>query len=89
MITQPRISLTLSFAFAIFCRCALADAYDPPAAYYLNATGTGATLKGQLHTIITTGDTSRTYDDLRSDLQITDADPNDQTKLRVVYNNGV
>ena len=33
-----------------------ADAYDPPTTYYIAATGTGATLKSQLHTIVTTGE---------------------------------
>ena len=70
-------------------RFAVADAYDPPAGYYSTATGTGATLKGQLHNIITTGDSYRSYDQLRTDLQITDADLVDPSKLRVVYNNGV
>lgn len=57
-------------------------------AYYSAATGFGLTLKSQLHNIID-GQTTRSYDQLRADLQITDADPNDPTKLRVVYNNGV
>jgi endonuclease I len=89
LIRQQRTTLALFLAVALIGRVALADAYDPPASYYTAATGTGAALKSQLHTIITTGDASRSYDDLRSDLQITDADPNDPSKLRVVYNNGI
>lgn len=89
MVRQRRFTLAIFFAAAILGRFVLADAYDPPANYYTNATGTGATLKTQLRTIITTGDTTRSYDDLRTDLQITDADPNNPSKLRVVYNNGV
>ncbi len=89
LIRQRQSTLALFFATAILGRFALADAYDPPTHYYDNATGSGSSLKTQLRTIITTGDTTRSYDDLRIDLQITDADPNDPSKLRVVYNNGV
>src|SRR3954447_16022302 len=89
LLRQRRTTLALFFLLALLGRFVIADAYDPPASYYNAAVGTGTTLKSQLHTIITTGDTSRTYDQLRSDLQVTDADPNDPTKIRVVYNNGV
>ena len=39
-------------------RYKLADANDPPPTYYSAATGTGATLKSQLDTIIKTGYTA-------------------------------
>jgi endonuclease I len=89
LIRQRRSTLALFLVAALLCRLAAADAYDPPASYYNTANGTGATLKSQLHTIISTGDTSRSYDDLRSDLQVTDAVVGDSSKIRVVYNNGV
>jgi hypothetical protein len=54
---------------------AIAQSYDPPANYYSTAIGTGSTLKSQLHDIISTGDTPISYDDARTALQVTDADP--------------
>ena len=44
------------FLIALLTACAgaAADAYDPPAGYYATATGTGATLKSNLHLIIST-----------------------------------
>jgi endonuclease I len=92
LIRQSR-RLCVFYCAAVFCgaifaeRSALADAYDPPAGYYSTATGTAATLKAQLNNIID-GHSTRTYDDLRSDLQVSDADPANPNKIRVVYNNG-
>jgi outer membrane protein assembly factor BamB len=62
-----------------------ADANDPPPTYYNAATGTGATLKSQLNTIIKTGYTALSYDSARSNLQITDADPNNPGHMLSVY----
>jgi endonuclease I len=95
-LSRQRLFTLASFLAGIcFARFSLAQ-YDPPAGYYTAATGTGATLKSQLNTIIKTGQISVPYTDsnpptydLRTELQITDADLNDPTKLRVVYNNGV
>lgn len=81
---------------SIFCRAllvvagstfgvALADTYDPPASYYNAATGTGATLKAQLHTIITNGFTPRSYDDLKLGLPIVDADPSNPANIILIY----
>lgn len=63
---------------------ALADSYDPPPIYYGTATGTGATLKSQLHNIIKNA-TPLSYDSARSNLQITDADPNAPGHMITVY----
>jgi endonuclease I len=71
---------------ALAGRWAVADAYDPPATYYKTAIGTGATLKSKLNEIID-GHTSRSYDSLRSDLQVTDVDPNDASRIVLIYNN--
>lgn len=65
-------------------RIAVADANDPPADYYSTATGTGAVLKQQLNDIID-DHTQFTYDDLRSILQVTDADPNNPGHILLVY----
>ncbi|MGD9636217.1 MAG: endonuclease [Pirellulales bacterium] len=67
------------------CRIASADAYDPPVNYYSAATGTGATLKSQLTTIMSTGHIQRTYGDFRFSSAIIDADPNVPGNLLTVY----
>ena len=69
---------------ALRCGYAWADAYDPPPTYYNTATGTGTTLKSQLHNIIK-GHTAMSYDAARSSLQITDADPNNPGHMLTVY----
>ncbi|BBO33678.1 endonuclease [Lacipirellula parvula] len=66
--------LAVVCALASLPRLATAQSYDPPANYYATATGTGATLKSQLHDIID-GHTVISYDGARSALQVTDADP--------------
>ena len=78
----------LVLTIGLIGRLALADAYDPPAGYYSPATETGATLKSQLHGIID-GHTERSYDQLRSDLQVTDVDPNNSSRIVLIYNNRV
>ena len=69
--------------------------YDPPADYYLTATGTGATLKANVHNIISkdywNGFLSslthkvHSYDDARTGLQITDVDPGNPANLILIY----
>ena len=51
---------------------------QPPAGYYNAATGTGYTLKTQLHNIIKTGHTARQYCQLWTDFQSTDKRPDDK-----------
>lgn len=58
--------------------------WDPPSSYYNSATGTGSTLKSQLHNIID-NHTQRSYDQLRQDLQVTDEDPNNPANILLVY----
>ncbi len=65
---------------------ASADAYDPPASYYSSATGTGATLKNQLTTIMSTGHIQRTYGDYRYAAALFEADPNHSGNILLVYN---
>ncbi|MBX3432975.1 MAG: endonuclease [Pirellulales bacterium] len=62
-----------------------ADAYDPSPTYYSTATGTGATLKNQLHDIID-GHTVRSYDAARQLLQDTDQDLTNPNLMVLVYN---
>ncbi len=58
--------------------------YDPPVNYYNNATGTGSTLKSQLHNIID-GHTVLSYNAARSNLQVTDRDPTDSDRIILIY----
>ncbi|NOZ40145.1 MAG: hypothetical protein GXP24_07960, partial [Planctomycetes bacterium] len=75
--------------FVVFCAAiptALAGPYDPPPTYYNSATGTGATLKNQLRSIMTSGQIPRSYGDFRYSAKITDADPNIPGNILLVYN---
>lgn len=60
------------------------SSYDPPAGYYISATGTGSTLKAQLNAIID-DHVVFTYDQARSALQVTDADPARPGHVLLVY----
>jgi endonuclease I len=61
--------------------------YAPPAGYYASAEGlTGAALKAQLATIMTTGFVPRTYGDLRYAAAILDADPDRPGNILLIYN---
>jgi endonuclease I len=86
LIRHRRFAAWLLWAAIVVCRSALADAWDPPAGYYNGATGTGATLKSQLNTIMTTGHIQRTYGNFRDSAAIHDADPNAPGKILLVYN---
>ena len=69
--------------------------YDPPADYYLTATGTGSTLKANLHNITakdywngflsSSTHKVRSYDDARTGLQITDVDPANPNNVILIY----
>jgi endonuclease I len=87
MLNRQRRSYYLTiFLLVVLCRdYARADAYDPPPTYYSAATGTGATLKSQLNTIIKTGFTSLSYNSADTNLQITDADPNAPGHMLTAY----
>lgn len=58
---------------------------QPPAGYYNAATGTGYTLKTQLHNIIKTGHTARQYCQLWNDFEVTDKRPDN--KVWDMYSN--
>jgi len=77
--------LAAGIALGLHSISARADVYDPPPLYYNAATGTGATLKSQLHTIISTGVVVRSYDNARDSLQILDEDPDNAANLILVY----
>lgn len=84
--TRLHVALgTVCLILLSLSRQAAGGAYDPPATYYNSATGTGATLKSQLNNIID-GHSTFSYNDLRSILQITDADPQNPGHMILVYN---
>jgi endonuclease I len=58
--------------------------YAPPANYYNTATGTGSTLRTNLHNIISSM-TQITYGDVRYAFPTTDADPNHSGNIYLVY----
>lgn len=62
------------------------DEFDPPASYYSGATGTGSTLHSQLTSAMSLGHIQRTYGDFRSSASIHDRDPNNPSKIILVYN---
>ncbi|WP_197530456.1 endonuclease [Bythopirellula polymerisocia] len=64
---------------------AIAAPYDPPTTYYNSATGTGATLKTQLRSIISTMD-GVSYGDARYSAPYTDTDPNNANNILLIYN---
>ncbi len=82
---QRRIAAILLCGVALAARLACGDAYDPPASYYNAATGTGATLKGQLLTIMSTGQIQRTYGDFRYSTALQDQDPNNPNNILLMY----
>ena len=63
-----------------------AQGQDAPSTYYESATGTGAALASQLHDIID-NHTVFNYDSARSNLQVTDADPNQPGHIILAYTN--
>ena len=73
------------FSQVLIAASAVAGPYDPPANYYLTATGTGSTLKQQLHDIID-AHLIQPYGNARSILQVLDEDPNDSDRMLLVYN---
>jgi len=60
------------------------SSYDPPAGYYASASGTGSLLKAQLNAIID-DHVVFTYDQARSALQVTDADPATPGRVLLIY----
>ncbi len=65
---------------------ATADQWDPPASYYNAATGTGATLKSQLTTVMTVGHIQRSYGDFRFSAALSDAHPTTPGSIFLCYN---
>ncbi len=81
--------LALSMAFVamitLLSTSLLQAQYDAPATYYNSATGTGATLKSQLQTIVSSM-TGVNYGNARYSAPITDVDPNNANNILLMYN---
>lgn len=91
MITsQRKISILVSCAgltaIALAGSAFAADQYDAPGSYYTGATGTGASLKSQLTSAMSSGHIQRSYGDFRNMSKIIDADPNITNNILLVYN---
>ena len=82
----------VAFGALLFCLAgstsvAMADdQYSPPASYYSAATGTGSTLKAQLTAAMSAGHIQRSYGDFRNSASIHDQDPNNPSRIILVYN---
>ena len=80
------ISALMLFGVLSTCARPAQAQFDPPAGYYNTATGTGATLKSQLETIMTNGQIQKTYGDFRFSSALYDTDPNNANNILLVYN---
>jgi endonuclease I len=86
LIRHRSISTGVLCLAILVARSGSSDEFDPPPGYYSSATGTGATLKSQLTTIMSTGHIQRTYGNFRDSAAITDADPNNPNNILLMYN---
>lgn len=77
---------TLLIVLSVGVAAAQTDPFAPPPGYYDGATGTGALLQTQLGAAMTAGHIERTYGDYRFSARFTDTDPNDPTRILLVYN---
>ena len=75
----------LLWAVSLSRQAVAAAPYDPPTTYYSTATGTGATLKTQLRTIVSSM-TNISYDNARFSAPYTDPDPNVNGNILLIYN---
>lgn len=91
-VVYQNMSLTLNWQnlaslFLLICfatRPAAAQVSDPLSGYYDSATGTGATLASQLHDVID-DHVFFNYNSARTNLQYTDADPNNPDHIILAY----
>lgn len=75
--------IVISFGF--YSLCAVADTWGPPAGYYDSISGSGAVLKSQLASVMSSGHIQRTYGDFRYSAVITDQDPEYLNNLFLCY----
>jgi endonuclease I len=69
---------------ALLAAATRGQSYEPPATYYATATGTGATLKTQLRTIISNM-SGVNYGDARFSAPYTDPNPNGSGQILLIY----
>jgi endonuclease I len=89
LIRQLRNAAIVLALAAFLAHSSRGDVYDPPASYYSGATGTGATLKGQLLTIMSTDHIQRTYGNFRDSAAISDAHPTLPGQIWLVYDRAI
>ncbi len=70
---------------SLLAATASAQNYDPAPGFYDNITGTGSSLVSQLETLMSTNHDQTTYGEVRFLLPSTDRDPNDSSKMLLVY----
>ncbi len=78
------LQVALVPAIAVRVAPCVAGPYDPPPTYYSSATGSGVTLKSQLHNIID-AHTVFSYSATRNILKVTDRDPSNPSRILLVY----
>jgi len=80
-----KVQLSIFTSLLLFCTPGLAQ-WDAPSNYYSNATGTGATLKSQLTSAMSSGHIQRRYGDFRFSAAIHDQDPSNSSRIILSYN---
>ncbi len=79
-----KLRLGIFITLLLNCTTALGQ-WDPPSSYYSNATGTGATLKSQLTSAMSSGHIQRTYGDFRFSAAVHDQDPANSSRIILAY----
>lgn len=82
---NARILAVCCFLFGLISSATVNGQWDPPVNFYSSATGTGSALQSQLRTIMTSGHIQRTYGDYRFSASISDRDPNNSSRILLVY----
>ena len=86
-IMTNKFSTTALLSAFFLTSTAFAVSYDAPTNYYNSATGTGATLKTQLRTIMTNGHDYNTYGELDDTFIVTDRYKNNPNQVWLIYDN--
>lgn len=77
---------TTAIAAVVLSAGAALGQWDAPAGYYSGVTGTGSLLKSQLTSAMSSGHIQRSYGDFRNASRLFDTDPNNSTRILLVYN---
>jgi len=82
---SPAGTMSLLIFLTAGIAVAQTDPFAPPPGYYDGATGTGQLLQSQLGGAMTAGHIERAYGDYRYAARFTDTDPDDPTRILLVY----